>query len=175
MFISRRCSSLPFRSSPKKSQLMTLEFLTRHSGTKTSKLKRMFLWSDQEGSETSHLLMLSESPNYSRIISITSNLPTMWKVESLPLCRIYKFVEFRNSNKATPLYHCSWCYPTLCGENWSLILWIVKGFSPHSAQVPPTPLSGEGPWHRKASRWNKQPNIFLNKVLIIRPNTTIQI
>jgi len=62
-----------------------LGFLIWRTGTEPCKVNRICLWSDREGSdETSQPLVLSRSPKDPREISITSNLPPLQKVGSLP-------------------------------------------------------------------------------------------
>jgi hypothetical protein len=55
MFIGGPCSSLPFRSTWKESQLVPLGLLIRRSSTEPSNLNRICLWSNREGlEETRH-------------------------------------------------------------------------------------------------------------------------
>jgi len=62
-----------------------LGFLIRRTGTRPCKVNRISLLSHREGSdETSEPIMLSRSPKDPTVISITSHLPPLQKVVSLP-------------------------------------------------------------------------------------------
>jgi len=62
MFFSGLRSSLPFQFLPKGIPIDTLQFLIRRADTEPSKLNRIWLLSDKEGSEeTSQVLKLSRT------------------------------------------------------------------------------------------------------------------
>jgi hypothetical protein len=135
----------------------------RHSSTEPSKVNRICLWSDREGSEERfQLLKLPQSPKDPRVISFTSSLHCY---SSCDHCPDLESPDSRNLEIPTKLliYHYSWCYPTLYGVNWSHTLWWDRGFLLRvNALVPHTPLLGKDPQNHKANKQNRQLIIFLS-------------
>jgi len=72
------------RAPLKEPQLVPLGFLFRRTGTEPRNVNKICLWSDREGSDETSQPMLSRNPKDPRVISITSNLPPLQKVGSLP-------------------------------------------------------------------------------------------
>jgi hypothetical protein len=111
--------------------------------------------------ETSQPIRLSRSPKDPRVISITSNLPPLQKVGSLPLFRISGFEEFRNSTRAS-LYCYSLCCPILYDVQWSRTTQIGESFQfQNIARVSQFPLTGEDHRNRRADMRNTQPTVVL--------------
>jgi len=62
------------------------------TGTEACRVNRIILSFDREGSdEASQLMMLSSNLRDHRVMSVTSNLPPLQKVDSFPRFRISEF------------------------------------------------------------------------------------
>ena len=157
MLISGPLSSLSLRSSRKEPQLEPIGLLISSAGKEPRRVNRICLWSDRECSpNTSQPVMLSRSPQYPRVISITSCLDAFQNVGSFPWLRISNFIELRNSCRDSPLPlklvlpHAVWCAlvsnPT-----------IKRRFSfTQYPRIPPTPFTGEDPLSLMADKQSKQ-------------------